>query len=481
MSATLATLLHELEPDWSIKIIERLDDVAQESSGPWNNAGTGHSALCELNYTPEKNGKLDISKALTINEQFQVSRQLWSTLVRRGELPEPKNFINPVPHMTFVTGADNVEFLRRRWNTLKEQPLFSTMQFSEDPAQIFEWAPALMVGRGKDEKVAATYVEQGTDVDFGALTRNLVQNAINNGAVVRLGTEVVDLRQRPDGVWQVATKVRSGAEKGRKNVTHARFVFVGAGGGALPLLQKSGIPEIKAYGGFPISGEFFRTDNPEVVAKHQAKVYAMPPVGAPPMSVPHLDTRVVNGKASLMFGPYAGFNTRYLKQGSLLDMFKSLRFDNLPTYVGIGLTNFDLVSYLVGQLAASPDKKFEDLANFFPEAKREDWRLITAGQRVQAMKKDPSGKGYQLVMGTDVVTKADGTLAGLLGASPGASIAPSAMLDLLKRCFPEQWPAWTEKVTSLVPHYGVKLNDDAELAERVQNETAEVLGIASVS
>ena len=481
MSATLATLLHELEPDWSIKIIERLDDVAQESSGPWNNAGTGHSALCELNYTPEKNGKIDISKALTINEQFQVSRQLWSTLVSRGELPEPSKFLNPVPHMTFVTGEENVEFLRRRWNILKEQPLFSTMQFSEDPTQIFEWAPALMVGRAKDEKVAATYVEQGTDVDFGALTRHLIQNAIDNGAVVRLGTEVVGLRQRPDGVWQVATKARSGGDKGRKNVTHGRFVFVGAGGGALPLLQKSGISEVKAYGGFPISGEFFRTDNPEVVAKHQAKVYAMPPVGAPPMSVPHLDTRVVDGKASLMFGPYAGFNTRYLKQGSLLDMFKSLRLDNIPTYLGVGATNLDLVTYLVGQLAASPEKKFEALAEFFPEAKREDWRLITAGQRVQVMKKDPSGKGYLLVMGTEVVTKADGSIAGLLGASPGASVAPSAMIDLLKRCFPTKWEAWSDKITALVPTYGQKLNDQPELAKQVQNDTAKVLGIAPIA
>ncbi|UQN14512.1 malate dehydrogenase (quinone) [Gulosibacter sp. ACHW.36C] len=481
MSATLATLLHELEPDWSIKIIERLDDVAQESSGPWNNAGTGHSALCELNYTPETDGKIDISKALTINEQFQVSRQLWSTLVTRGQLPEPTKFINPVPHMTFVTGEENVEFLRRRWNILKEQPLFSTMQFSDDPTQIFEWAPALMVGRAKDEKVAATFVEQGTDVDFGSLTRLLFQAAIENGAVVRLGTEVVDLRQRPDGVWQVATKVASGAEKGRKNVTHGRFVFVGAGGGALPLLQKSGIPEIKAFGGFPISGEFFRTDNPEVVAKHQAKVYAMPPVGAPPMSVPHLDTRVVDGKASLMFGPYAGFNTRYLKQGSLLDMFKSLRVDNIPTYLGVGVTNLDLVTYLVGQLAASPAKKFESLAEFFPEAKSEDWRLITAGQRVQVMKKNPKGKGYLLVMGTEVVTKADGSIAGLLGASPGASVAPSAMISLLERCFPEQWPSWSEKITDLVPSYGQTLNDKPELAKQVQNDTAKVLGIAPVA
>ncbi len=481
MSATLATLLQELEPDWSIKIIERLDDVAQESSGPWNNAGTGHSALCELNYTPEKDGVIDITKAIKINEQFQVSRQFWASLVSRGDLPEPTKFLNPVPHMTFVTGEENVDYLRRRYELLKEQPLFSTIEFSDDPKQIAKWAPALMVGRDENEKVAATYVEQGTDVDFGSLTRHLIQNAIDKGAVVRLGTEVINLRQRPDGVWQVATKVLSGAEKGRKNVTHARFVFVGAGGGALPLLQKSGIDEVKGYGGFPISGEFFRTDNPEVVEKHQAKVYAMPPVGAPPMSVPHLDTRVVDGKKSLMFGPYAGFNTRYLKQGSLADMFLSLRPGNIPTYLGVGVTNFDLVSYLVGQLAASPKKKFEALADFFPEAEMEDWRLITAGQRVQVMKKNPDGGMPLLVMGTEVVSKADGSIAGLLGASPGASVATQVMVSLLEKCFPEKQAQWADKIKSLIPAYGEQLNSNPELAERIQNETAKVLGIAPVS
>ncbi len=479
MSATLATLLNEFEPDWSIKIIERLDDVAQESSGPWNNAGTGHSALCELNYTPEKDGKIDITKALQINEQFQVSRQMWSTLVTRGELPEPTKFINPVPHMTFVTGEDNVNFLRRRYELLKAQPLFATMEFSDDPAKIFEWAPSLMVGREKDEVVAATYVEQGSDVDFGAMTRFLIQNAIDNGAIVRLGTEVIDLRQRPDGIWQVATQVRSGANKGQKNVTHARFVFVGAGGGALNLLQKSGIDEVKGFGGFPISGQFFRTDNPEVVAKHQAKVYAKAAVGAPPMSVPHMDTRVVDGQKALLFGPYAGFNTKYLKEGSLLDMFKAIRPGNIPTYLGVGATNIDLVGYLVGQLAASDDKKFAEVRAFMPEAKREDWRLITAGQRVQVMKRDADGKPV-LQMGTEVVAKADGTIAGLLGASPGASVAPDVMIDLALRCFPEKSAAWEPKIKALVPEYGKKLNDDAELAKLVQNDTAEVLGLAQI-
>ena len=479
MSATLAALIRELEPDWSIKIIERLDDVAQESSGPWNNAGTGHAALCELNYTPEKNGVIDISKALTINEQFQMSREFWAALVRDGKLPESPEFINPVPHMTFVRGADNVDFLRRRYELLKEQPLFRTMEFSDDPAKIFEWTPALVVGRDKDEKIAMTRVEQGTDVDFGALTRVLIQDAIERGATVRLGTEVVGLRQRPDGVWQVATKVRSGAERGRKNVTHARFVFVGAGGGALPLLQKSGIPEVKGYGGFPISGVFMRTDNPAVVAQHEAKVYAMPPVGAPPMSTPHLDTRVVDGKKSLLFGPYAGFNTKYLKHGSLTDFFSTLRLGNLGTYITAGLANLDLVVYLVKEVFSSKQQRFKQLLDFFPEASIDDWRLITAGQRVQVMKKGPDGKGV-LQMGTEVIASADGTMSGLMGASPGASVAVPVMIDLLRKCFPGKADEWEAKLAKLVPSYSESPNASDERAAEVQNSTAGPLGIAPI-
>lgn len=478
MSATLAALIRELEPEWSIKIIERLDDVAQESSNPWNNAGTGHAALCELNYTPEKNGTIEVSKAIAINEQFQVSRQFWARLVEDGDLKNPAEFINPVPHMTFVRGAENVDFLRRRYELLKDEPLFATMQFSDDPAKIFEWAPTLVVGRDKEEPIAATFVEAGTDVDFGALTRKLIENSIKHGATVRLGMEVTDLRQRPDGIWQIGTKVRSGAEKGRKNVTHGRFVFVGAGGGALPLLQKAGIPEVKGYGGFPISGVFMRTDNPAVVAQHQAKVYGKAAVGAPPMSVPHLDTRVVEGKKSLLFGPYAGFNTKYLKNGSLLDFFRSLRAGNIPTYVTAGGKNLSLVSYLVKEVFASKKKRFEQILEFFPEAKIEDWRLITAGQRVQVMK---GGMNGELVMGTEVVAHSDGTIAGLLGASPGASVAVPVMVDVLSKCFPDKIAGWEPKLKELIPSFGEKTNASTEAADKVQNSTASVLGIASVS
>lgn len=473
MSATLASLLHRLEPEWSILLVEKEAELATESSNPWNNAGTGHSALCELNYTPEKNGKIDVSKAIKINEQFQISRQYWATLVENGELANPSSFINPVPHMTFVRGAENVDFLRRRYELLKDEPLFADIEFTTEPAKIFEWAPALMVGRAEDEQVAATRVASGTDVDFGALTRALIANAEKQGAEVRLSTRVEDLRQQANGIWQL--KINDRAEN-KKQVVRGRFVFVGAGGGALPLLQKSGIKEIRGFGGFPISGEFYRTDNPEVVKKHLAKVYGKASVGAPPMSVPHLDTRVVDGKPALMFGPYAGFSPKYLKKGSYLDLFTSLRLHNIIPMLAVAKDEFSLVTYLLSQLTASKKKKFKELKDFMPEAEMEDWRLITAGQRVQVMKKDPK-RGGVLQMGTEVVSKADGTIAGLLGASPGASVAVPVMIDLLKKCFPEQFSAWEPKLREAIPSFGTQVNADAALAKQIDERTNKALGL----
>ena len=479
MSATLASLITRLEPRWTVKIVERLDDVAQESSNPWNNAGTGHSALCELNYTPEHDGVVDVSKALRISERFQLSREFWASLVADGSLPDPTRFIHRVPHMTLVRGDDDVAFLRRRTEALRAQPLFDTIEFSDDPATIYQWAPLLVLGREKSESIAATRVAQGTDVDFGALTRELLQNAVDRGALLRLGTEVVDLRQEPDSTWSLATRVRSGANLGRRNVTRARFVFVGAGGGALPLLQRAGIPEIRGFGGFPISGEFLRCDNPAVVAQHNAKVYGKAAVGAPPMSVPHLDTRVVDGRRSLLFGPYAGFNTRYLKAGSLLDFFSTVRPGNIPVYAGAGVKNLDLVEYLAGQLLASKEHKFAELVDFYPDAAPDDWRLITAGQRVQIMKRDASGRAI-LQMGTEIVSHADGSIAGLLGASPGASTSVSAMLEVLERCFPERYARqWAGALHDLIPTLGHDLGERPDLAHATLGRTAKALGVAA--
>ncbi|MCR8671038.1 malate:quinone oxidoreductase [Agrococcus sp. HG114] len=472
MSATLGALLHRLEPTWSIEVFERLPRVGQESSDPWNNAGTGHAALCELNYMPEgPDGSLSPAKAIDINEQFQLSRQLWASFVEDGTLPDPKGFISPTPHMTFVWGEENVDYLRRRWELLKDEPLFAGMEYSEDPEVIRGWAPTLIPGRKKSQRIAATRSTDGTDVDFGALTRMLLGSLVRDGAGVHTNTSVIGLKRQSDGLWRL--KLRHEVGQNRTEVT-ARFVFVGGGGGALKLLQKSGIPEAKGFAGFPITGAFLRTDNPELVARHNAKVYGKASVGAPPMSVPHLDTRVVDGEASVLFGPYAGFSPKYLKSGTYLDMFETIKGHNLYPMIRAGLANLDLVGYLMGEVFASREQRLEALREFMPNAKDEDWRLITAGQRVQVMKKDPE-KGGVLQFGTEVVTGADGTIAGLLGASPGASTAVHIMLTIFERCFPERMPEWRSTITELIPSFGTKLNADPAAARESIARTARVL------
>ncbi|GAA4677140.1 malate:quinone oxidoreductase [Frondihabitans cladoniiphilus] len=474
MSATLGALLKQLQPEWSIEVYEALTDVALESSNPWNNAGTGHSALCELNYTPEKaDGSIDITSAVKVNEQFQISRQFWSFLVGEGDLPEPDHFINSTPHMSFVWGAANVEYLRKRSEALEGHPLFAGMEFSDDVDVIRQWAPSLIPGRAKNQPIAATHILAGTDVDFGSLTRNLFDYLTKSGVGLHLGHTVTNLTKKRDGSWRVDLAVGATSEP---HTVNAKFVFVGAGGGALHLLQKSGIPEIKGFGGFPVSGEFLRTDNPEVVAKHQAKVYGKASVGAPPMSVPHLDTRVVDGKASLMFGPYAGFSPKFLKTGSYLDLFKSIKLHNLYPMIRVGLANIDLVKYLVGQLLASKTAKFDALREFMPDADPKDWYRITAGQRVQVIKKDAE-KGGVLQFGTEVVTAKDGSIAGLLGASPGASTAVPIMLTVIDKCFPAKKAEWAPKLKAMIPTVGQQLAADEAKAAATIGATAEALGI----
>ncbi len=469
MSATLGTFLSELQPDWKITIFERLSDVAQESSNAWNNAGTGHAALCELNYMPEaKDGSLDPAKAISINEQFQQSRQLWSTLIERGVLDAPSTFINATPHMTFVRGDKDVEYLRRRYEILKQQPLFDGIEFSTDSRVINQWAPLLMEKRRKGEPFAATRVPAGTDVDFGALTHQLFDNLVEKGATLNLNTEVKSLKRMKDGTWRIRYRRSLGKTPGE---IRAKFVFVGAGGWALKLLQNSGIPEIRGYGCFPIGGQWLMTSNPDIVAKHKAKVYSQASVGAPPMSVPHLDTRVVDGETSILFGPFATFTPKFLKQGHMLDLVTQVRFGNVFSMLKVGLTNFDLIKYLVSELAKNHKRKVDSLREFMPTAKDGDWKLLQAGQRAQVM------KGGKLQFGTEVVAHKDGSIAGLLGASPGASTAVSIMLQLLKTCFPDRIDAWTPELRKLIPSYGETLNDKPELAADEKAATAKTLGI----
>jgi malate dehydrogenase (quinone) len=471
MSATLAMLLKQLQPGLSIEILESLDSVAAESSAAWNNAGTGHAALCELNYTPQRpDGSVDCTKALEINESFEISRQFWSFLVQNGTLGSPKTFINPVPHMSFVRGTANIDYLRKRYEGLVGHHCFSMMEFSDDASQLASWLPLMMENRAPNEKVAATRVAGGADVDFGALTRLFLQDlAKSHDFSLHLNSRVTSLRREKNGRWKVEARGKDGS----KRSVSAKFVFLGAGGGALPLLQMSGIQEGKGYGGFPVSGQFLRCDNPEIVERHFAKVYGRASVGAPPMSVPHLDTRVIEGKKSLLFGPYAGFSTRFLKNGSLFDLPRSLKPDNLMPMLVAGRDNMDLTAYLIGQVMQSPEDRLKALKEFVPTAAAEDWRLEIAGQRVQVIKRGT------LQFGTEVVSSADGTVASLLGASPGASTAVPIMLQLLTRCFPNEMKSadWQTKLKRMVPSAGESLVKDSALFSRIRPWTDEMLGL----
>lgn len=444
MSATLGALIARLQPDWSIVVLERLEALAEESSGPWNNAGTGHAGLCELNYMPDPE---DPARAQEIGRQFRLSRQLWASLVESGDIPAAASFVSRTPHMDVVFGDRDVAYLRRRFTTLRGSPLFSAMQYSEDPDVIRGWAPLLMEGRDRTLPVAATRYEEATDIDFGALTRALIGSAAARGADVRLSHEVTRLRRAVDGRWTVAGRNRIGGE--RFSIS-ARFVFVGAGGCALKLLQKARVPEVRGYAVFPIGAQFLRTSAPEVVAMHDAKVYGQAAAGAPPMSVPHLDRRVVDGSSSLMFGPYATFSTRLLKHGRLTDLFTTIRPRNIAPVLAVGVQNLPLVRYLISELLSSRRRKFAQLRRFYPEVDPGDWELIRAGQRAQLIKPHPRKVGV-LTFGTELVTGADGTIAGLLGASPGASIAPAVMVELLANCFPSRLDKWRPELGALMP------------------------------
>ena len=475
MSATLGLILKELQPDIKIEIYERLDMAAAESSDAWNNAGTGHSAFCELNYTPEsEDGSINPKKAIGIAESFEVSRQFWAYLVQQNKVSSPENFIKSIPHLSFVWGEKNVEYLKTRFEALHSNPLFKQMVFSTDFAQLKEWMPLVMEGRNESEKVAATSMAIGTDVNFGELTRNIFSYLTKlDGVTMYFNHEVQKLRQREDKSWRI--KITDLAT-GQKRKAYTKFVFIGAGGGSLPLLEKANVPEGKGYGGFPVSGQWLKCTNPEVIAKHQAKVYGKASVGAPPMSVPHIDSRMINGERQLLFGPFAGFSTRFLKNGSYSDLPLSIKPDNIIPMIAAGIKNIPLTKYLIEQVRQSPKDRINALREYVPGARSKDWKLERAGQRVQVIKKDEKEGGI-LEFGTEVITTADGTLAVLLGASPGASTAVSIMVDLIGRCFKDEieTPEWQEKLKVMIPSYGQTLNDNPALLAEIRKDTASVL------
>ncbi|CAD2073007.1 putative malate:quinone oxidoreductase 2 [Jeotgalicoccus aerolatus] len=471
MSTTLGSFLKNLEGGWTIKLFERLDVPANESSHETNNAGTGHAALCELNYTVEQpDGSIDIEKAKSINEQFEISKQFWSFLVKNNHIQDPSAFIRPLPHISFVTGKENVDYLKRRFDVLSIHHMFQGMDYTEDKNIMKEWIPLMMEGRSPDEPVAASKINSGTDVNFGELTRRLAKNIESHeNAAVFYQHEVLNLRQLDNGKWEA--EVRD-LNTNKIEYHIADYIFIGAGGHAIPLLQNTGIPESKHLGGFPISGAFLVCNNPEVVHRHNAKVYGKEPHGTPPMTVPHLDRRYMGSKESLLFGPFAAIGPKFLKNGSNLDLFKSIKTDNLLTMMSAGVKNLPLVKYSIQQVLMRKDDRMQELRRFVPDAKDEDWDLHIAGKRVQVIKDtEEHGRGF-IQFGTEVVSSEDNSMIALLGESPGASVSVSVALEVFKKSFPEYIEKWDAKLKEMIPSYGQSLIEDSELLLEIRQMTA---------
>lgn len=474
MSATLGTYINELEPNWKVRMYERLDQVGQESSNGFNNAGTGHSGFMEMNYTEEKNGKMDISKAVNVANQFEISKQFWAYQVTKQALEQPNTFINPVGHDAFVWG-DNVSFLKNRYEAMVAHPIFKGMYYTEDPTMIKSWAPLVMEGRDPAQKVAATRMDIGSDVNYGSITTQLIKNLEKSSNFkLSTSTEVTNISQNDNKTWSIESKdLKTGALSHVK----AKFVFIGAGGAAIKMLQKTGLPEAEQYAGFPVGGEFLITDNPAITSKHTAKVYGRADLGAPPMSVPHIDTRYIDGKKYVLFGPFATYSNKFLKNGSQLDLLTSTNKDNVLPMTKIGVENLDLVKYLISQVMMSDADRFNELKKYYPDAKPEDWRLSQGGQRVQIIKNEP-GKPAKLQFGTEIFVSKDKSITALLGASPGASTSPYTLLTLLEKAFPEKTKSdWNPKLHEIIRSYQKDLREDAKLLDETRKYTSSVLGL----
>jgi malate dehydrogenase (quinone) len=382
----------------------------------------------------------------------------------------PREFINAVPHLSFVHGQAQVDFLKARYTGMSAHHFFRAMEYTTDRATIGRWAPLLVDGRGQ-MPIAATKMDSGTDVNFGNISRKLLHWLSQQDCCgIASNHRVVDLKKN-GAKWDVSVRDLATNEL-RHN--QAKFVFVGAGGGSLHLLQKSGIAESKGLGGFPIGGQWLVCDKPEIVQRHQAKVYGQALDAAPTMAVPHLDTRVLDGKKTLLFGPFAAWTTKFLhKKGSWTDLPGSVKPDNIATLIKIGIHNVPLVRYLIQQGTQSMADRLEVLHIFYPAAKAEDWKLIDAGIRVQAIKKTDGEAGI-VHYGTEVITNSDRTISALLGASPGASVSVNIVLEVIKQCFPQllQTPEGKARMKAMIPTYDVdiKLPENAAYFEEVHQK-----------
>ena len=446
MSTTLGVLIKKIHPNYKVMMSERLSEVGLESSDALNNAGTGHAGYCELQYTPMNKDThiIDKTKALKVNEAFSKSIEFWKYLIESGEINP--DFLHQIPHYSFVSGQEDVFYLSLRYASLRNEKAFQHIKFSKDFDEISKWLPLITQGRDRFKPIAATKADNGFDVDFGRLSRYLSKYLSEKEVKISFNEEVIDLYQEKDK-WYVVqmnliTKIITRIE--------TSFVFIGAGGAAINLLKKADIPETKHYGGFPISGQWLICHNEEVVKQHHAKVYTRPNEGLPQMVSPHFDTRIINGKTCLLFGPYAGATTKFLKYGSYSDFFKSIKLGNIGTMLDAGFRNIPMTKFLISEVVKNKKEKFEVLKTFYPTARFDDWDLTIAGQRVQVIK-EVNGKGI-IEFGTEVVTNEDKSLACLLGASPGASTSVSIILDLLDKCGLLGLKE-IEKIKEMIPSY----------------------------
>ena len=464
MGLTLAVVISEIYPKQKILLIERLLKCGLESSNGINNAGTGHAGYCELNYTPQdKKNRINIEKALSINEMFESSLQFWAYLADKHKDFDCSKFLNKSAHISFVFGKKNIRFLKKRFEKLKDQPLFQGMQYTENHKVIKNWVPLIMQERSTKQKVAATKIDHGTDINFGELCKQLLNVLRKNKQFkVIFDSNISQINRSYGNSFDLKYKIK---KTNKIKIVSSKKVFIGSGGQAINMLQNIGINEIKGYAGFPLSGEWLVCDKQEIIKQHQAKVYSLPLPGAPAMSIPHLDLRILGEKKILLFGPFASITTKFLKFGSIWDFFKSIKLNNIYSLLVIFYNNLPLLKYLIYQSLLTHNKKMEQLKKFYPSANPNDWEKKQAGQRVQIIKK--TNNSINLEFGTEIIYSSQKNLIGLIGASPGASTSSYLMFEIALNIYDD--PNLLTKIKKMVPLYNDNLNKNPKLLKKMRD------------